>query len=154
MNRAPTNQLHEVTIEGYKVRFRLPNSVDLAQIACCRDIVAARNLLVQRCVLQASLDGVEVGVTALPEAITAALAECMSGYDPQAEVELNLTCPVCGQSWSVMFDIVSFFWTEICAQAKRLLREVHTLARVYGWREADILFLSTARRQFYLEMVT
>src|SRR5438876_1131956 len=67
MNRAPTNQLHEVTIEGYKVRFRLPNSVDLAQIACCRDVVAARNLLVQRCVLQASLDGVEVGVTDLPE---------------------------------------------------------------------------------------
>ncbi len=53
-----------------------------------------------------------------------------------------------------MFDVVSFFWSEICVQAKRLLREVHTLARAYGWREADILNMSTARRQFYLEMVT
>jgi len=54
----------------------------------------------------------------------------------------------------VMFDIVSFFWSEICVQAKRLLREVHILARAYGWREADILSMSAARRQLYLEMVT
>ena len=58
------------------------------------------------------------------------------------------------RSWAVMFDVVSFFWSEICVQAKRLLREVHTLARAYGWREVDILGMSTARRQFYLEMVT
>jgi len=51
------------------------------------------------------------------------------------------------------FDIASFFWAEICVQAKRLLREVHTLARAYGWREMDILSMSPARRQFYLEMV-
>jgi hypothetical protein len=33
------------------------------------------------------------------------------------------------------------------------MREVHRLARVYGWREADILSMSASRRQFYLEMV-
>jgi hypothetical protein len=54
----------------------------------------------------------------------------------------------------VLFDIVSFFWTELSAQAKRLLREVHTLARGYGWREADILAMSARRRQLYLDLVT
>jgi hypothetical protein len=153
-NRAPTNQVHEVTIEGYDLRFRLPNSLDLAQIARCGDVDAARNLLVQRCVLQASQDGVEVAAAALPETVLTMLVESIGQYDPQADVQLNFSCPACGQSWPVMFDVVSFFWSEICVQAKRLLREVHTLARACGWREADILNMSTARRQFYLEMVT
>jgi hypothetical protein len=182
-NQAPTNQVYEVTIEGYDLRFRLPNSLDLAQIARCGDVDAARNLLVQRCVVHAAiladksamgainrplhldsatgainrplhLDVAGASLVGLPETVIAALAEYMTQCDPQAEVQLNLTCPVCGQSWPVMFDVVSFFWSEICVQAKRLLREVHTLARAYGWREADILEMSAARRQFYLEMVT
>jgi hypothetical protein len=154
INRAPTEGVYQVTIEGYDLRFRLPDSIDLAQIAHCGDVDAARNLLVQRCVLQLSQDGVEVAARALPETVMTLLAGSMGQHDPQSDVQLNLSCPACGQSWPVMFDIVSFFWTEICAQAKRLLREVHTLARAYGWCEADILSMSSARRQFYLEMVT
>jgi hypothetical protein len=153
-NQAPANQVYGVKIEGYDLRFRLPDSVDLAQIARCGDLDAARNVLVQRCVLQVSHDGVEVAATTLPETVMTLLVESMGQHDPQADVQLNLSCPACGQSWPVMFDVVSFFWSEICVQAKRLLREVHTLARAYGWREADILGMSTARRQFYLEMVT
>jgi len=152
--QAPTNQVYEVTIEGYDLLFCLPNSLDLAQVVRCGDVTAARTLLVQRCVLQASRDDGAVAVAALPETVLTTLAESMDQYDPQAEVQLNLICPACGESWSVMFDIVSFFWSEICVQAKRLLREVYTLARAYGWREADILSMSAARRQLYLEMVT
>jgi hypothetical protein len=37
--------------------------------------------------------------------------------------------------------------------AKAYLNEVHMLAWAYGWREADILAMSSARRQFYLERV-
>jgi hypothetical protein len=143
-----------LTFEDYELRFRLPNSLDLADIARFRDVLAARNLLIQRCVLQISQHGDELAMADLPESVMAVLAERMGKCDPQAEVQLNLSCPVCDNSWSAMFDIVSFFWSEICVQAKRLLREVHTLARAYGWREADILSLSVARRQFYLEMVT
>ena len=151
---AATAQVHELTIEGYALRFRLPNSLDLAQVVRCGDVAAARTLLVQCCVLQASQDDGAVAVAALPETVLTTLVESMGQYDPQAEVQLNLSCPACGESWSVMFDIISFFWSEICVQAKRLLRVVHTLARAYGWREADILSMSAARRQLYLEMVT
>ena len=35
----------------------------------------------------------------------------------------------------------------------RLLRQVHTLAMAYGWREIDILSMSALRRQVYLEML-
>jgi hypothetical protein len=53
----------------------------------------------------------------------------------------------------MIFDIASFFWTEIAAEAKRLLGEVHILASAYGWREADILSLNPLRRRFYLEAI-
>jgi hypothetical protein len=51
-----------------------------------------------------------------------------------------------------LFDIGRYLWEELRAQAVRLLHEVHTLARFYGWREADILALSAARRHAYLEL--
>ena len=152
---------HKVMCGGYELHFRLPTSLDLAAIAVCSDVPAARNLLVRRCVLRVIQDGAEVEagnadecVTALPETVIAALAAQIAACDPQAEVVIDLTCPACGHRWPVMFDIVLFLWTEISAQARRLLREVHTLAWAYGWRESDILSLSTTRRQFYLEMVT
>src|SRR5947208_17177696 len=53
INRTSTHEVYDATIEGYDLRFRLPNSLDLAQLARCGDVIAARNLLVQRCVLQA-----------------------------------------------------------------------------------------------------
>ena len=144
----------ELVTEGLALRFRLPDSRDLAAVLGCQDPAAARSLLVQRCVLQASRDGESVAVGELPaEAITGLvrrIAEC----DPQAEVLLDLRCPICDHGWQALFDIVAFFWAELAAQAKRLLREVHTLARAYGWREADILDMSARRRQFYLEMAT
>jgi hypothetical protein len=64
-----------------------------------------------------------------------------------------MSCPACQHEWLAMFDILSFFWTEIEAWAYRTLRQVHTLASAYGWREADVLAISAWRRQRYLEMV-
>jgi hypothetical protein len=68
-------------------------------------------------------------------------------------VLLGLHCPLCSHSWQALFDIASFFWTEISAHARRLLREVDALARAYGWSEAEILGLSASRRQAYLELI-
>ena len=143
----------QATIDGYEVRFRLPNSRDLITIARLLDVEQARSTLVQRCILEAKRAGETVATAALPEAVIAGLAEQMARLDPQAEVQLNLSCPACGHRWSLLFDIVSFLWTEIGGQARRLLRDVHTLARAHGWREADILAMSAVRRQYYLEMV-
>ena len=84
------------------------------------------------------------------EALTTQMAEA----DPQAEIVLNFICPECNQAWQALFDIVAFLWAKISRQAQRHLQDVHTLARAYGWAEADILSLSPVRRQFYLNTVT
>ena len=71
----------------------------------------------------------------------------MSGADPMADIHLALNCPSCEHKWEAPFDIVAFLWREISAAARRLLREVHTLASAYGWTETEILALSPARRR-------
>jgi len=150
----PTGDVFTLTTDEGELHFRLPNSLDLAAIVGSNDLVTARNKLVQRCVLQTNRDGSDVAVETLPEALIVTLATHMDTCDPLAAIEIPLECPVCNYQWQILFDIVSFFWTEITAQAKRLLHEVHTLASLYGWCEADILSMSSVRRQFYLEMVT
>jgi len=144
----------ELVTDGLVLRFRLPSSRDLAAVPDCQDPAAARGLLAQRCVLRASRDGAPVAASELPAEAMAGLARRMAECDPQAEVLLDLRCPTCEHCWQALFDIVAFFWAELAAQVKRLLREVHTLARAYSWREADILAMSARRRQFYLEMIT
>ncbi len=153
-NIEPIDEVFALITDEGELHFRLPNSLDLAAIIDSQNLVDARKLLMQRCVLQASQRGSDVAVETLPETLIAALATHMDTCDPLAVIEIPLDCPACGHQWQILFDIVSFFWTEISAQAKRLLHEVHTLASLYGWREADILSLSSVRRQFYLEMVT
>jgi hypothetical protein len=146
-------QLYEAQIENYLIRFRPPNSGDLIPIVRCPDPAMAYHLLLQRCVVQTLQNGEDIPLTTVPEGVLPKIAECISECDAQAEILFMLSCPACHHTWSICFDIVSFLWSEICVQAKRLLREVHLLARAYGWSEAAILSMSTARRQFYLEMV-
>ena len=74
--------------------------------------------------------------------------------DPQADVELTLSCPACAHQWTTAFDIISFFWEEINVWAYRTLYQVHQLASAYGWNEADILTMNPWKRQFYLKMVS
>jgi hypothetical protein len=81
------------------------------------------------------------------------IGELMVAADPAAETRIALRCPSCGHEQDEVLDIASFLWAEIAAVARRLLREVHTLASAYGWTEAQVLSLSSARRGLYMEMV-
>jgi hypothetical protein len=145
---------YELVQDGLALKFRLPDSADLAAIVACPDVATARRLLLGRCVVEANRDGMTIASHALSEQETAQLASRMAQCDPLADIALDLNCAVCGHGWCVAFDIASFLWHEIDVLAKRLLGEVHMLARFYGWSEADILALSTARRNFYLEQAS
>lgn len=149
----PVAPINTLTADGYQVSFRLPTSVDLAMLVGCHDAEQGSQLLIARCVAQAEQAGHAIDATELPVSVIAALAQAMLDLEPQAEMELQLVCEECEHTWTALFDIVSFFWTELEVQAKRLLREVDSLARAYGWSEAEILALSATRRQFYLEQV-
>ncbi len=146
--------------DGWSVRYRLLTAGDLvaATAGNRRDVASVRFELLRRAILEASLEGEPVPahevLDRMPEALVEALGERMMADDPQAEVELRLTCARCGHGWSSYLDICHFFWTETAAQSERLLGEVHTLARAYGWPQSEILAMSPARRQAYLERLS
>ena len=143
---------------GYDVQFRLPNSLDLEAIAGAADnaregVKGARRVLLERCLLSAEREGERVTVRDLTDEVCGAIVERMQGADPQADVRLSLACPQCDARWEEQFDIEAFFWDEINAWAERLLREVHTIASRYGWRETDIINMSASRRHYYLDLI-
>jgi hypothetical protein len=139
---------------GHTVRFRVPNSLDVLALENSKsDPLIGRQILLERCVTSATRRGKPVPVDQLPPEVTSAIAAQMNEADPQADVQLSLSCLACQHQWESGFDILTFFWNEIHAWALRALQEVHILASAYGWRENDILALSPWRRQIYLEMV-
>lgn len=139
---------------GYELKFRLPNSLDLLSLSEGIDLEKARHILLSRCILSASCQGNEIPLDKLPSEVLDEIIVKIEEIDPQADVQLDLICPECSHRWQIAFDIVSFFWNEIDHWAKHLLLDVHMLARAYGWSEAEILKINPRHRQFYLEMIS
>ncbi|MDQ1262904.1 MAG: hypothetical protein QG575_2085, partial [Euryarchaeota archaeon] len=134
---------------GYEVHFRLPCSRDLFVAVATGSMDAAYNSLIEESVQIAYYQKHRTSAQDLPADVIQAMAEEMVKVDPQADVQMKITCSSCGHQWQQTFDIICFFWKEIDSWAHRILREVDALARAYGWGEADILSLSSWRRQCY-----
>ena len=140
-------------LKGYKILFHLPSSLDLLAMVGAKDEEGGRDALIESCIEEVSLEGSKVALNQVPREITSSLEDRMVELDPQADVYFDLSCPSCGHQWQSVFDVLSFFWKEIGAWAKRTIWDVHALASAYGWSESEILALSPRRRQMYLEMV-
>ena len=78
--------------------------------------------------------------------MVAEIEAALEALDPLAVVTLESTCPACGNPDVPVLDLLDCAWTVVEAHARRLLGEVHRLARAYGWREHDVLALGAARR--------
>jgi hypothetical protein len=143
-----------VEVDDLRICLRMPDSRDLAAVLGYDDVKEACGTIVQRCILEVTCRGKAMDAGQLPPGALEVLTAHMEEYLGRSEVLLDLQCPACSHEWELLFDIAGFLWSEISARAKGLLREVHLLAAVYGWKEADILALSPVRRRFYLEAVT
>lgn len=130
-------------VDGVMVRWRLPGAADLAASARCADPALGAVLLLER--ISGSED--------LAQPVRAALAQRVAAADPFADITFDLACPECGTSWESPLDVGEFVWARLRSTARRLLGEVDSLARVYGWSEAQVLGLSQQRRDSYLELV-
>jgi hypothetical protein len=145
--------------QGVSIEYRLPDSVDLDAIAAAPDLQAAAATLTRRCILSVSPAADTTGpeardISQLPGELVDELEGEMARLQPWADIEVELSCPSCGAGWQPAIDVGAFVWAEIESEGRRLLREVDTLARTYGWSEGDILDMTAVRRQRYLEMAS
>jgi hypothetical protein len=132
---------------------RSPNSADLAAASACADVDSAARLIAQRCIVSAWRADTLIASHAVPDNVFPHVANYLEKVDSDSDVILASSCPTCQAGAEAAFDIASFFWTEIEAEALRLFRDVHRLARGYGWREVDVLSMAPLRRRVYLELL-
>ena len=151
---AATQDEHTLEAGGYVIHHRLINSRDLAAVVGEQEPATVRDALLGRCVLAAEHSGEATAVSQLPTAVIDSLDTELERLDPHACVRLEMQCAECGHDWQTTFDITTYFWTELCHRARRLLWEVDALARAYGWSETEILTISRTRRREYLELIS
>jgi hypothetical protein len=142
---AEAEEWHEAVFDGCRVRFRRPTGADQEDAAglAHTDLEAAVGLLLRRCV-EGTVNGV----------VAERLPDLLSELDPQAELTLELACPVCGHELSTVFDAGGHVVQELLAQGLRLYREVHLLAFHYHWSEREILALPGRKRRLYLDLLS
>lgn len=147
------DEVHRFQQGSLTVSCRLPDSTDLEAASACATVEEAQRAIVARCISSVEDANHALGTDEIPAAAVEAFAAYLAEREPAAEIALNLACPACGRQWELALDIVSFFWREVQSAARRVVLEVDALARSYGWSENEILGMSPARRQLYLEMV-
>jgi hypothetical protein len=140
---------------AYRIRFRLPIGADLeaAALASQADPTAGTRLLVRNCVLAIQPRPADNAADALTSALEADLSQAVLAHDPQAELQLDLECPSCGNRFSTFFDTGAFLIDELERESAVEQAEVESLAFYYHWPEREILAMSRARRRSYLDLL-
>jgi hypothetical protein len=122
-------------------RVRVPTAEDELAVESL-PLDRAEHALLERCVVD--------GHDAEPaDDLDAALEEAA----PALDQTLDARCPECGEEQQLRFDIQSYLLGALLQERDRLDRDVHRLARAYGWTLADILNLPRSRRRAYVALV-
>jgi hypothetical protein len=118
-------------------RIRVPTGGDELAAAGAADPDAA---LLARCRLTGDAD-------------LAAVSAALARIAPLLDSEMDATCPECGHVHEVRFDVQPFVLARLVADRPRRAREVHHLARSYGWSLSEILSLPRELRGEYVELI-
>lgn len=121
--------------------FRLPTGEDLAE-AAARGGDGLADALRTRCVLQ---EDAALGEEALDRAMTLA--------GPTLDTDLEGVCPDCGAEQAFPFRIDEFLLAALRRESALLAREVHELARAYGWSRREILEMPRRERRRHAGLV-
>jgi hypothetical protein len=81
---------------------------------------------------------------------TQALVEAL---DPALSLELPANCAECGAAQRVDFDLPRFFLASLFRERPLLIREVHWIAKAYGWSHQEILGLPRTVRRAYASLL-
>jgi hypothetical protein len=122
-------------------RFRLPDGEDELAVAGM-PLAEAESRILKRCIADTGTVDCAIEVQSL-----------MKSVAPLLYSEMHATCPECGESQVVIFDIQSFLLSRLKNERKRVTAEVHAIASAYHWSHQEILELPRSLRKTYAGMI-
>jgi hypothetical protein len=125
------------TEEGPELRFRLPRVGDVEE-------AGDGNALLARCT---------DGAAAAP-AIWSALDEEIERVSPKVNPDFEAACPGCGHAFTAPFDPVAVLLRDLHRREPQFDRGVHLLSFYYHWPLSEILALTPARREHYVDLLS
>jgi len=147
---APT-PVGEITVGDIHITYRLPTWRELTALTD-QSVDAAAAQLLAHCVTSISSGEHDLTLDELDSEALCAVDEAISDADPDALIEVQLSCPECGETARLPMDPASFLWDEVDRWALSVLSEVAELAAAFGWSQHNILSMSPWRRRAYLTM--
>jgi hypothetical protein len=126
-------------------RFRLPSTRDRRAVMALPAQEARRQMLAA-CRLDDLRDGEG------DDDADAALEAAMEEVGPILSLELDGSCPACGASEPLRFDILDHLAGVMALERRFLNREIHCLARAYGWGLGEILDLARSDRRAFVTL--
>lgn len=65
----------------------------------------------------------------------------------------DVRCSQCSESSEVVFDVCAFLIDALASERALVLREIHWLARYYGWSLSELMALPRSQRRQLVELV-
>lgn len=123
------------------IAFRLPSLEDLDRVAA----LDANERAV------ALLDAIRISgeLTGREEE----LEDAMAALAPTLDVELDASCPHCADHQRPRFSLAAFLQRQLANERRFVLREIHRLARAYGWSYDAILAIPRTDRHDFVALV-
>lgn len=128
-----------VAAEG--ARFRLPTGEDECAVMGLEPATAVRALL-ERCLIEGD-----------PERHLTLVQEAMEQAAPVLDVDLQASCPECGATQALHFDLQHYLLSALLREQHRLAVEVHKIARAYGWSYSEIMAMRRSQRRRVVALI-
>ncbi len=139
----------DISLGGRNRRFRVPNGEDELSIRG-KPLAQAVDHLLRRCLAcdDAGSPGPDT-LCGLSEKDMGAIEQAMDEIVPDVGSRVETRCPECGRPQEIALKTEGPPVTPLMA----LYRDIHLLARNYGWHEGQILALPTWRRKLYIRLI-
>lgn len=139
----PSYPFVEQTFGKADYKFRIPRLADLDQLDTSSELEDAVNALIKQCQIEGSIrDFSKKEVNKISQAF--------EDVAPEIPASLQSGCPECETVNDIPFDIAEHLFSVLTNP----LEDVHEIASIYHWTEAEILKLPKARRHAYLSLIS
>ena len=134
----------ETALAAGKFKWRVPNGGDQKVLAYQDSEDEAVRLLLQRCLVSG-----EASIDAMTDAEIAQVEAALEAQSPEIASRLQAACAACSQINTIAIDPLA----SLKGSFQDVSQDIHRIASVYHWSEAEILSLPRQRRRHYLDLI-